>query len=239
MAGNSHVVPLQIGDGDTYSRRRVWLGHEFVDEETMLHVKGVIFAAAIMAGFQVLALLLAPASGHHGQGSLLSFLWGMLLPVCGYLGATRNNACLMGCFTWMSLLSAIAQLLTLCYVLLAVAVINSNEEELCDLLCVHLGCNNHSTYCSCEIGCHEGGCCADFEEVCSAGVQLRAPASCGDIESSLKDHTRIVSVMMLLISPPVIGLSAYAWFHGRKLWSRLAQGDVVLADAANPAEEQE
>eukprot|EP00434_Breviolum_minutum_P013471 symbB.v1.2.011876.t1/scaffold806.1/size231046/3 len=90
---------LQIGDGESSSRRNIWFGHEFVDQETMQHVRGVVLAATIMAALQVLSLLVALTTGSHFTGAIVNFMLNMILPACGYFGATRSSSemmCLRG-----------------------------------------------------------------------------------------------------------------------------------------------
>ncbi|CAK8997896.1 unnamed protein product [Durusdinium trenchii] len=218
---------LHLGDGESNQRRNLWLGHEFVDEETAGHVRSVVLAAGVMALMQVLTLLMAVSTGRNLQGAFVNFLLGMILPGCGYFGATKSSSQLMCCFSCTSLLFAISQALVMANVLLAVWIISENEEVLCEAVCAVIGCNNHSALCSCEIGCGEK-CCGDFLEVCHNGNQLTSPLGCKSLESTVTVSTHVATVVILIISPLVIGLSVYAWHHGTKLWARLSQGDELL-----------
>eukprot|EP00434_Breviolum_minutum_P013472 symbB.v1.2.011877.t1/scaffold806.1/size231046/4 len=113
--------------------------------------------------------------------------------------------------------------------LLAVWYIDQNEEVFCEALCEVVGCGNHSGICSCEIGCGES-CCADFAEVCHNGKQMYAPMSCADVEKALSYNTQQVAILLVLLSPLAIGLSVYAYHHGRKLYERLSAGDMLLIE---------
>eukprot|EP00913_Durusdinium_trenchii_P003021 g2793.t1 len=133
----------------------------------------------------------------------------------------------MCCFSCTSLLFAISQALVMANVLLAVWIISENEEVLCEAVCAVIGCNNHSALCSCEIGCGEK-CCGDFLEVCHNGNQLTSPLGCKSLESTVTVSTHVATVVILIISPLVIGLSVYAWHHGTKLWARLPRQDEII-----------
>lgn len=235
--GTLDAGALRIGDGESISRRNIWFGHEFVDEETMQHVRSVVVAAGVMAALQVVSLLLALLTKHHFEGALVNFMLGMILPGCGYCGATRTNSELMCCFSCTSLLSAISQMLLMLNSLLAIWFISENEEVFCEALCQVTGCGNHSRICSCQIGCGES-CCSDFAEVCQNGQQLLAPMSCIDFEATLGYKTHVAATVIMLISPLVIGLSVYAWHHGRKLYERLSAGEVLLVRVERRSEDE-
>ncbi|CAE7200757.1 unnamed protein product [Symbiodinium microadriaticum] len=94
-----------------------------------------------------------------------------------------------------------------------------------------MGCNNHSSLCSCEIGCSRGDtCCPDYKEMCVHGVQQKRSASCEKLTDSLDEAGSVVGAIFLVLSPLSVGLSVYAWYHSRKLWIQLLEGDLLVVN---------
>eukprot|EP00931_Biecheleriopsis_adriatica_P001078 TRINITY_DN101286_c0_g1_i1.p1 TRINITY_DN101286_c0_g1~~TRINITY_DN101286_c0_g1_i1.p1 ORF type:complete len:248 (+),score=40.88 TRINITY_DN101286_c0_g1_i1:25-768(+) len=240
---------LQRGDGADNSRRTVWLGQQFVDEDTMQDVKRVIWSTGIMTIIQVVMSLLMFFSGRRSPRSffmqLLNFAMGMILPVCGFLGAKDSNAHMMCCFfstsfviMSMSVLAFLADSLTLWKL---DSDPHLEKELVCGSSCRVVGCGNMSSICSCALGCSKArdiGCCPDVKEVCLAGIQQLAPFSCKELLEEFGPASTIFMIVLIVTAVPSILLSGYAGYHGRKLYKRLSAGDQ-LVHSGQRIEEQE
>eukprot|EP00413_Alexandrium_margalefii_P041645 CAMPEP_0204602150 /NCGR_PEP_ID=MMETSP0661-20131031/56477_1 /ASSEMBLY_ACC=CAM_ASM_000606 /TAXON_ID=109239 /ORGANISM="Alexandrium margalefi, Strain AMGDE01CS-322" /LENGTH=282 /DNA_ID=CAMNT_0051613085 /DNA_START=9 /DNA_END=857 /DNA_ORIENTATION=+ len=223
------------------SSRTVWLGHEFADLDTQRHVKRVVISTAVMAvittGIQVVALCSHLARRHLGPNAVgtasVHLATGLMLPACGFFGATRSSSSMMCCFCGFNLFFALLYGAALLLFMAALWQTDASIQATCDASCKVLGCGFASKACSCELDCQRRAgalCCSDFAEVCpltSAGP--RRHMSCQDLAATLTTANVIVVAVLLLAITPGIALSAYAWYHGMMLWRRLAAGDQLVA----------
>lgn len=232
---------MEAGDGETESRRTVWLGQEFVDEGTMSDVKNVVRASVILAGLQLLSMLLAWRGrlGHLGS-ALLNFAVGMLLPACGYFGATHSSSDMMHCFCSCNLCVLLCQILFIVVILSTLFTLNGNPELLCESSCTTMTCGNFSELCSCQSGCNldplaeANVCCNDFRDVCVKPQKDSTPVACREFQSDFQEESSMVSICFVVIMLPSVCLSTYAWYYGMKLWRRLSTGErfVVPSEGA-------
>eukprot|EP00930_Biecheleria_cincta_P038276 TRINITY_DN26303_c0_g1_i1.p1 TRINITY_DN26303_c0_g1~~TRINITY_DN26303_c0_g1_i1.p1 ORF type:complete len:251 (+),score=33.17 TRINITY_DN26303_c0_g1_i1:24-776(+) len=236
---------MEAGDGESRSRRTVWLGQEFVDEGTMSDVKNVVRASVVLAALQLLSMLLAWRGrfGHLGS-ALVNFVLGMILPACGYFGATQSSSGMMLCFCSSNLVSLLCQGLILVILLGALFAINSNRDILCEASCVTMTCGNYSEVCSCQVGCNsdpevDSGflpCCVDFGDFCvNPREEDASPMSCQEFESDFEQASNTFSLALLVTMVPATCLSTYAWYHGMQLWRRLSAGEQFVVASESTA----
>lgn len=91
-------------------------------------MRNVVVSAGLMSSLQVLGLLLVLSTGRNLGTAFMNFVLGMVLPFCGYVGATRSLSQLMCCFSFTSLVTAICQFILVTNVLLMIWFISMNEE---------------------------------------------------------------------------------------------------------------
>mmetsp|Transcript_49460 Transcript_49460/g.130715 ORF Transcript_49460/g.130715 Transcript_49460/m.130715 type:complete len:253 (-) Transcript_49460:90-848(-) len=227
---------MQIG-GNGGSSRTVWMGQEFVDHETQVHVKRVIISAGVMAAIQVAAIMLSVVKHHFSPGYFgtmtTNIVTGLALPAIGFYGATRGHARAMCCFCGTNLLCTFTQCLMLMLITMLMWDMNESLQATCDSSCKVLGCGKVSQACSCDRECLTSltFCCHDFEEVCN-NATMQDSMSCEDLRSVLVPQMLFVEIFLFLLIAPGIALSAYAWWHGMALWRRLEQGENLVLQGA-------
>lgn len=190
--------------------------------------------------FQVIVLLAGVAERHLGPHALssgsLSILLGLLVPCCGFFGATRSNHPCMCCFCSSSLVAALAYAALMVVFFIALWQTDESIQASCDASCKVLGCGQRSRSCSCEQGCERWDdmqCCQDFAEVCPLSqASIPEHISCANLKVTLATANVIVVLVLFAIIAPGIGLSVYAWYHGMMLWRRLVAGEVLVAGGA-------
>jgi len=220
--------------------RTVWMGQQFVDEDTKHYVKRVIMASAIMASVQVLGAVTGTTRNP------IRMAIGLLMPICGYLGATRSSATLMGFFCASNLGVMLAELSAVVLLTLEFFGTETSMELECMSSCRVLGCGNFSSSCSCDPSCviQRGAiaCCPDMTGACPENGYWQDPLSCSQF---LRDEKGIaaalavdVALALLCVLAPSILFSAYAWWHGMELWKRLSAGEQLSISGATMVSEQ-
>lgn len=202
-------------------------------------------SATVMAGLQVAANVVMLTSSRFSMDLLsavfLNLMAGLILPACGFLGATRSNTGMMCCFCGTNLVAALFQGMVL--LLVAVALVGSGGtasaeiQAACDSTCRVVGCGFSSATCTCKPGCSsealEGvvGCCADFADACTS-QQFVPQLSCAELKSTIGAVAQIISIVFIILVTPGFLLSAYAGYHGMELWRRLAAGEFLVSQGA-------
>eukprot|EP00747_Dinoflagellata_sp_TGD_P178487 gnl/TRDRNA2_/TRDRNA2_27433_c0_seq1.p1 gnl/TRDRNA2_/TRDRNA2_27433_c0~~gnl/TRDRNA2_/TRDRNA2_27433_c0_seq1.p1 ORF type:complete len:227 (-),score=21.80 gnl/TRDRNA2_/TRDRNA2_27433_c0_seq1:5-685(-) len=223
MPGRGPVSPL-VRDGT--SRRVIWMGNEFVDEDTGYYVRKVVIAAAVMAGLQAAAVLIgllhSRMGPHAWSSAFLNLIIGLILPACGYYGATKSSSQMMCCFCGGNAVIAVIQSFLLIVMMLEVHSAESIIQASCAASCQNLGCGTASTVghdapCSCTADCMSSQsviCCNDFMEVCPPpGWEQVNHVSCKDLQGSMGWAMTLISLVLILLIGPGIFLSAYGWWH--------------------------
>mmetsp|Transcript_120614 Transcript_120614/g.237130 ORF Transcript_120614/g.237130 Transcript_120614/m.237130 type:complete len:209 (-) Transcript_120614:32-658(-) len=190
------------GNAQADSRRTVFLGHDFVDEDVQGRVRCVTIASAVMGSLMVLVGIISLASsGFHLRG-LLPLLFGLLLPTCGFAGAAYSSPAMMGCFCCTNGVLAILEAVLLC--ILFVYALQPETEGTGEPEAKNCGEN-----------------CDPAQEL-ATGVVLAFGTAL----------MKTLALASLFIFGPLLALSGCAWWHSLNLFKRLSVGEQLSAGQA-------
>jgi len=215
----------------------MWMGLRFASDEDQHVVRMVLQASATMVALDLVMFVLKVTAFDHQAGfvgvALLRLLIGLLIPVCGYLGAKLSNRCLMGAFcgaSWLSLVGYIVLLVILFQVWPAVA-----REHVEHAMIAGLDCPPGTAIIATEEGCRNAQGSLDFNE-CAAWVNTGGVVCEGVRAPSASKKSALILMGLLLVCNGA--LAPYAGWYGLSLFQRLGRGEPLVGRPMGTAAEE-
>jgi len=217
----------------------MWMGLRFTSDDDQHVVRMVLQASATMVALDIVMFVLKVTAFDHQAGfvgvALMRLLVGLLIPVCGYLGAKLSNRCLMGAFcgaSWLSLLGYVVLLVILFQVWPVIA-----HEHVEHILVSGQGCPPGSTTIANQEGCRDAQGGLDFNE-CVNMLRIADDAVICEVVQAASASKKSALILMGLLLVCNGALAPYAGWYGLSLFQRLGRGEVLVGRPMGTAGEE-